>query len=296
VAIAEAPQHDCDWERIRSVTGLDTLVDFYDHELGLELETIDLRREAVTYRNGVIAERRALPGDPAGYRLVDLGSRSAFTDSGLDPRRFRGADYDPGPTSHHHMDGRNEYLLSETALSADLLVNLPKLKTHKKTGVTLALKNLVGINGDKNLLPHHCRRLARAGRRRVSRRRGARPAAQRRDRGGARTARARDRRAARALGPARREPGARRRVHPRRQLVRQPDHLAHVPRPEPLPVLQRRARQPLRRAGARAHRAHRARRRGRGRGRRDRSRRATSRSAPCSRPPTRSRSISPRCA
>jgi hypothetical protein len=34
-------------------------------------------------------------------------------------------------------------------------VNLPKLKTHKKTGVTLALKNLVGINGDKNWLPHH---------------------------------------------------------------------------------------------------------------------------------------------
>jgi hypothetical protein len=35
------------------------------------------------------------------------------------------------------------------------VVNLPKLKTHKKTGVTLALKNLVGINGDKNWLPHH---------------------------------------------------------------------------------------------------------------------------------------------
>ena len=38
----------------------------------------------------------------------------------------------------------------------DLIINLPKLKTHKKTGVTLALKNMVGINGDKNWLPHHC--------------------------------------------------------------------------------------------------------------------------------------------
>jgi uncharacterized protein (DUF362 family) len=155
VTIAEAPQHDCDWARIREIAGLDALVAFYD-QLGLELETIDLRREAVTYRNGVIAERRALAGDPAGYRLVDLGARSAFARSGLDPLRFRGADYDPGPTSHHHIGGRNEYLLSETVLSADLVVNLPKLKTHKKTGVTLALKNLVGINGDKNLLPHHC--------------------------------------------------------------------------------------------------------------------------------------------
>ena len=156
VAIAEAPQHDCDWNEIRWIAGLDAIVRFYEETLGRELELIDLRREAVVYRDGVIVERRRLPGDPQGYRMVDLGELSAFTGSGIDPRRFRGADYDPGPTARHHLDGRNEYLLSETVLSADLVVNLPKLKTHKKTGVTLALKNLVGINGDKNLLPHHC--------------------------------------------------------------------------------------------------------------------------------------------
>ena len=156
VAIAEAAQHDCDFAEIRRIVGLDELVRFYDETLGFELEVIDLRREAVTYRDAVIVERRALPGDPKGYRLVDLGSRSAFQGSGLDPQRFRGADYDSQPTSEHHTGGRHEYLLSETVLSADLVVNLPKLKTHKKTGVTLALKNLVGINGDKNLLPHHC--------------------------------------------------------------------------------------------------------------------------------------------
>jgi uncharacterized protein (DUF362 family) len=155
VAIAEAPQHDCDFDRIRELAGLDALVEFYARTLRRDLEVIDLRREAVVYRDGVIALRRSLPGDPLGYRLVDLGARSYFADSGLDPARFRGADYDPGPTSQHHSGGRNEYLLSETVLSADLVVNLPKWKTHKKTGVTLAFKNLVGINGDKNLLPHH---------------------------------------------------------------------------------------------------------------------------------------------
>lgn len=156
LAIAEASQHDCDFDVIRAVAGLDEMVRFYEDRLGFELEVIDLRREAVTYRDGVIVERRPLPGDPRGYRLIDLGSRSAFAGSGLDPRRFRGADYDATPTTQHHLDGRHEYLLSETVLSADLVINLPKLKTHKKTGVTLALKNLVGINGDKNLLPHHC--------------------------------------------------------------------------------------------------------------------------------------------
>jgi uncharacterized protein (DUF362 family) len=156
VVIAEAPQHDCDFERIREIAGLDDLVRFYEATLGREPGVIDLRRESVTYRDGVIVERRPLPGDPQGYRVVDLGERSFFCGSGLDPQRMRGADYDPGPTAEHHRDGRNEYLLSETVLSADLVVNLPKLKTHKKTGVTLALKNLVGINGDKNWLPHHC--------------------------------------------------------------------------------------------------------------------------------------------
>jgi uncharacterized protein (DUF362 family) len=156
VAIAEAPQHDCDFDMIRKIVHLDALQTFYAEAVSCELEVIDLRREAVRYRDGVIVERFALPGDPEGYRLIDLGERSAFANSGLDPTRFRGADYDPGPTSEHHTNGRNEYLLSETVLSADLVVNLPKLKTHKKTGVTLALKNFVGINGDKNLLPHHC--------------------------------------------------------------------------------------------------------------------------------------------
>lgn len=154
VVIAEAPQQDCDFDRIREITGLDAIVELH-RQSGRVLEIVDLRREWVVFRDGIITERRTLPGDPAGYRAVDLGERSFFTGSGLDPRRFRGADYDPAVTTHHHQGGRHAYLLSETVLSADLVVNLPKMKTHKKTGVTLSLKNLVGINGDKNWLPHH---------------------------------------------------------------------------------------------------------------------------------------------
>ena len=155
VAIAEAPQQDCDFQRIRELAGLDELVGFYEETLGREIEIIDLRNEVVDRRDGIIVSRRSLPGDPAGYRRVDLGSHSFFHGSGLDPSCYRGADYDVEPTVEHHRAGRNEYLLSETVLAADLVVNLPKLKCHKKTGVTLALKNLVGINGDKNWLPHH---------------------------------------------------------------------------------------------------------------------------------------------
>jgi hypothetical protein len=40
-------------------------------------------------------------------------------------------------------------------MDCDVFINIPKLKTHKKAGVTLSLKNLVGINGLRNCLPHH---------------------------------------------------------------------------------------------------------------------------------------------
>jgi hypothetical protein len=37
------------------------------------------------------------------------------------------------------------------------VLNLPKWKSHHKAGLTGALKNLVGINGQKDWLPHHRR-------------------------------------------------------------------------------------------------------------------------------------------
>lgn len=54
----------------------------------------------------------------------------------------------------HHV-GVHQYLLAKAVLEADVVINLPKLKTHKKAGVTCALKNLIGIHGNKEYSPHH---------------------------------------------------------------------------------------------------------------------------------------------
>jgi uncharacterized protein (DUF362 family) len=121
---------------------------------GITVEILDLRREAAVLRDGVIVSRRPLAQDPRGYAAVDLGPPSLFS-SRTATGEFYGADYDREEVNHHHSGGRHEYLIAATPLCADLFVNLPKLKTHKKTGLTCALKNLVGINGDKNWLPHH---------------------------------------------------------------------------------------------------------------------------------------------
>jgi uncharacterized protein (DUF362 family) len=120
----------------------------------LQLEILDLRRERWIVQDTVVVHREPNAEDPRGYTAVDLGPRSCLYQHGGEGR-FYGADYDrQGVNLHHHGD-RHEYLLAGTPLEADLFINLPKLKTHRKTGITAALKNLVGINGDKNWLPHH---------------------------------------------------------------------------------------------------------------------------------------------
>jgi hypothetical protein len=45
--------------------------------------------------------------------------------------------------------------LCKEAFEADVVIQLPKLKTHGKAGITGAIKNLVGLNGHKDYLPHH---------------------------------------------------------------------------------------------------------------------------------------------
>ncbi|HXV76391.1 MAG TPA: DUF362 domain-containing protein [Candidatus Polarisedimenticolaceae bacterium] len=120
----------------------------------LRVELIDLRRETWARKEQVVVERRPNPEDPRGYVRLNLGRDSLFYRH-RGEGRFYGADYDSAVVNEHHRGEIQEYLLAGSPLACDLFVNLPKLKTHKKTGLTCCLKNLVGINGDKNWLPHH---------------------------------------------------------------------------------------------------------------------------------------------
>jgi uncharacterized protein (DUF362 family) len=150
-SVADAPQGDADFARILESTGLDC----WGRNRGVTL--VDLRRERYREHAGVPVAHERLPGDPNGSVRVRLDHYSAF--AGLDTRTFYGADFDIGETNtHHHRFNEyevHEYLFSGTALNAGIVVNLPKLKTHKKAGLTISLKNLVGLNANKNWLPHH---------------------------------------------------------------------------------------------------------------------------------------------
>lgn len=154
IIIADAPQGEANFDAIRRVAGLDSIQDFYHRHSGLAVEVYDLRPERMRTRNGAVVGYEPLPGDPRGYVKVNLGRRSMFAPIEHLCHRVYGADYDSRETRFHHTAGVHEYLISRTILEADCIINLPKLKTHKKAGLTVCLKNMVGINGKKNWLPH----------------------------------------------------------------------------------------------------------------------------------------------
>ena len=155
IIIADAPQNDADFDAIRRIAGLDEIQEFYHRHAGFKVEVYDLRPEKARKVDGVIVGHERLPGDPAGYVKVNLGQHSAFNEISHLCHLLYGAEYNTSELRSHHHDDVHEYLISKTVLEADCVINLPKLKTHKKTGITISMKNLVGINGNKNWLPHH---------------------------------------------------------------------------------------------------------------------------------------------
>lgn len=155
IIVADAPQNDADFDAIRRIAGLDEIQAFYRQHAGFEVEVYDLRPEKAKKIDGVIVGHEPLPGDPAGYVKVDLGHHSMFAEIEHLCHLLYGSEYDTREIRSHHTGGVHEYMISKTILDADCIINLPKLKTHKKTGITVCLKNLVGINGNKNWLPHH---------------------------------------------------------------------------------------------------------------------------------------------
>ncbi len=155
IVIADAPQNDADFDGIRRITHVDAIRAFYREHADFDIELYDLRPEAADKVDGVIVGHRRLPGDPAGYTRVNLGLRSMFAEVNHLCHRLYGSEYDTSELCSHQHDDVHEYLIARTILEADVVISVPKLKTHKKTGITVNLKNLVGINGNKNWLPHH---------------------------------------------------------------------------------------------------------------------------------------------
>lgn len=150
---ADAPQYDCDFHELLLATGLGEVVDFYSTFPGPSVELYDLRRYWSRWKH-FPSLLETLPGDKEGSVVVKLGKSSALYGKAGERKRY-GAVYHREETIAHHNGDTHDYELSATIMNADVVVSVPKLKVHKKVGVTLNVKGLVGACTNKNYLVHY---------------------------------------------------------------------------------------------------------------------------------------------
>jgi uncharacterized protein (DUF362 family) len=152
VLIGDAPIQGAVWDEIVTpafVQSVHDLAGNYNTPVSIK----DFRR--VIYMPGtnrLEAERNPM----SEYVIADVGDKSylePITPKHYNP--FRVAHYNPDTFSATHSPGIHKYCIAKALFDADTVISLPKVKTHQKTGITCALKNIVGLNGDKDYLPHH---------------------------------------------------------------------------------------------------------------------------------------------
>lgn len=147
VVVGDAPLQGCDFAALRAQCELDALI-----RPGVEI--VDFRRTLLT-RKGHSADRREDMREMGNFVLFDLGGDSLIEQLPQQEGQLRVTMYNPDLLGRTHAPGRHQYLIAREIIDADVVINLPKLKSHMKAGVTGALKNLIGINGNKEFLPHH---------------------------------------------------------------------------------------------------------------------------------------------
>lgn len=157
IIIADAPIQGADFEKLLNQLQIKEIRDYCSSLFGISIEIMDLRREwaVLDEETNQILKRLKLPGDPKGYSVIDLKGESLLQELVGPKVRFSVSDYDDEVTNKNHKDNVHKYMISNTILTADVFINVPKLKTHQKSGLTASLKNIVGINGSKDYLAHH---------------------------------------------------------------------------------------------------------------------------------------------
>jgi len=141
------------FDEAMAASQIDQLVAWYQQQTAVPIELFDLRiYRAVPSWIGGQRARAKVEQDPRGYTFINLGKDSHF--EGIDPRILRINIASHKDMLAHHAPGKHEYLFPNSVLQSDAIISIPKFKTHRRTSVTMALKNHMGLPALKDTLPH----------------------------------------------------------------------------------------------------------------------------------------------
>ncbi len=152
IIVGDCPIQATEWEAVARLVGLDAMAALYGRT-DVSLEARDFRLVRAEMRRGVVREQFAQNSEE-DYEEIDLAGESLLMPIIGDWQRFAVSNYDFDRMRRVHNEHKNAYLVPRAVLDADCVINLPKLKFHVKAGITCALKNMVGIIGHKDYLPH----------------------------------------------------------------------------------------------------------------------------------------------
>jgi uncharacterized protein (DUF362 family) len=152
IIIGDAPIQGCRWDEVVTDTFLKR-IDELSKKYEIPVQVKDFRRTSFTpEKNKLETELKPL----SDYVIFDVKDKSylePITKKGRN--EFRVTNYDPSKLEDSHRHGIHKYCITKELFEADVIISIPKIKTHQKSGITGALKNIVGLNGDKDFLPHH---------------------------------------------------------------------------------------------------------------------------------------------
>lgn len=155
IILADAPVQSCDFSVLVEELHYDGLIDYYAGR-NVEIELMDLRQLDPAYIQSIDKSARFVAKNEDV--VVQLGADSAFcSKEGIETTagNLRITNYLPEHMAEYHDAEKHMYSVAKAVLSADVVINLPKPKTHRKAGMTASLKNMVGCVAKKECLPHH---------------------------------------------------------------------------------------------------------------------------------------------
>ncbi len=151
IIIGDAPIQSAIFERI--IPG-HIIEDMARMVAPIPIELEDFRYQICT--PGVFSLRTTVNPERASQGILfDLAADSLLEPVSDRSSLFRNTSYDHRVLKEYHAPGRHQYRIVGEVFESDVIINMPKLKTHRKAGLTGALKNLVGVNSNKDYLPHH---------------------------------------------------------------------------------------------------------------------------------------------
>lgn len=151
IIIGDAPIQGCDWDKLMDVK-FETDIKELSKNSNIPIIIKDFRKVTFDPSTNKLVENRN-PDD--NYLIFDVGSKSYLEEITSPDNTFRVTCYNPDRLALSHHKGVHKYCIIKDVFECDTIITIPKIKTHQKSGITNSLKILVGINGDKDYLPHH---------------------------------------------------------------------------------------------------------------------------------------------